>query len=281
MTMATHGTPSLPGVRQARREGDRAAGSPALGWLARVGLVSRGVVYAVIGVLALELAFGKGGKATNQQGALRTIAEQPFGKVLVVVLAVGLGGYALWRLVRAAVGHGAEQRDSGSDRIAALASGIAYTILCVTAVKILIGAATGSGTPKKATGGVLDWSGGTLLVGAAGVVLLGVAGYQAYKGIKKKFLKDSKTEQMGPGVEDGFTALGVVGHLARAVVFALVGYGLIRAAITYDPHKAVGLDGALRKLAHAPLGPVVLGVVAAGLVAFAAYSMADARYRRV
>ena len=279
--MAMHGTRSLPGMRQARRNGERAAGSPALGWLARAGLVSRGAVYAVIGVLALELALGNGGKATNQQGAMRTIAGQPFGKALLIVLAVGLGGYALWRLVRAAIGHGAEQRDSGADRISALASGIAYSILCVTAVKILIGAATGSGTPKKATGGILDWTGGTLIVGAAGVVMLGVAGYQAYKGLKRKFLKDSKTERMSPRVEDGFTALGIVGHLARAVVFALVGYGLLKAAITYDPQKAVGLDGALRKLAHAPRGPVVLGIVSAGLIAFAAYSMADARYRRV
>jgi len=279
--MTLHGTSSLPGVRDARREGHRAAGSPALGWLARAGLISRGVVYAVIGVLALGLALGKGGKATNQQGALRTIADGPFGKVLLVLLAVGLGGYALWRLVRAAVGHGREQVDDGTDRIAALASGIAYTILCVTAVKLLVGAATGSGTPKKATGGVLDWTGGPILVAAAGVILIGVAIYQAHKGVGQKFLEDAKTEQMSPRVEDLYTGLGVVGHVARGVVFALVGYGLIKAAIDYDPQKAVGLDGALRKLAHAPLGPVVLGIVAAGLVAFAAYSIADARYRRV
>ena len=112
-------------------------------------------------------------------------------------------------------------------------------------------------------------------------MLIGVAGYQAYKGIKKKFLEDSKTEQMSHGVRRAFTALGVFGHTARAVVFALVGYGLIKAAIDYDPDKAIGLDGALRKLANASYGPWLLGLVAAGLVGFAAYSVADARYRRV
>jgi hypothetical protein len=279
--MAPIRTSGAAAVRDARLQGDKAAGSPALGWLARAGLVARGVVYAVIGLLALKLALGDGGKATNQQGALKTIADRPFGKTLLVLVAIGLAGYALWRLLRAAVGHGAEQRDSGSDRVAALASGIAYSIVCVTAVKILTGASTGSGTPKKATGGVLGWSGGTVLVAIAGVVLIGVAGYQAYKGLKKKFLDDAKTGEMSARVRTGYTALGVFGHAARAVVFALVGYGLIKAAIDYDPHKAVGLDGALRKLANASYGPVLLGVVAVGLLAFAAYSMADARYRRV
>lgn len=279
--MAFDRTPGAPRIPQARMQGDRLARTREFEWLARAGLVSRGVVYAIIGVLALKLALGDGGKATNQQGALRTIADRPFGKTLLVLVAIGLAGYALWRLSRAALGHGPEQHDSGSDRVAALASGIAYAILCVTAVKILAGASTGSGTPKKATGGVLDWTGGPLLVGIAGAVLIGVAGYQAYKGIKKKFLDDSKTEQMSHNVRRAFTALGVFGHVARGVVFALIGYGLIKAAIDYDPDKAIGLDGALRKLANASYGPWLLGLVAAGLVGFAAYSVADARYRRV
>ena len=268
-------------VREAHRQGEKLANTRQFEWLARAGLAARGVVYAIIGILALKLALGDGGKATNQQGALKTIADRPFGKTLLVIVAIGLAGYALWRLARAALGHGPEQRDSGLDRIAALASGIAYGILCVTAIKILTGASTGSGTPKKATGGVLDWTGGPLLVGIAGAVLIGVAAYQAYKGLTEKFLDDSKTERMGRGVQRVFTALGIFGHVARAVVFALVGYGLIKAAIDYDPQKAVGLDGALRKLADASYGPLLLGVVAAGLIGFALYSAADARYRRV
>ena len=268
-------------VGKARHGGDRAVDAPWMGWLARAGLVARGVVYLIIGVLALKLALGDGGKTTNQQGALKTIADQSFGKTLLVLVAIGLAGYSLWRLLRAAVGHGAEQRDSGSDRVAALASGIGYGIVFVTAVKILTGSRTGSGTPKGPTAGVLGWSGGTVLVAIAGVVMIGVALYQAYKGLAKKFLDDAKTSEMGAGVRKGYTALGVFGHVARAVVFGLIGYGLIKAAINYDPHKAVGLDGALRKLADASYGPALLGLVAAGLVGFAAYSIADARYRKV
>lgn len=266
---------------KAKQEGDKLAGAKPLGWLARVGLVARGAVYLVIGVLAIKLALGEGGKAANQQDALKTIAAQSFGKTLLVMVVIGLAGYALWRLVRAAVGHGAEQRDSGSDRVAALASGIAYAILCFTAVEIISGSGTGSGTPKEATGGVLGWSGGTVIVVIAGAALIGVAVYQAYKGLARKFVEDAKTDEMSRGVRKGYTALGVFGLVARAVIFALVGYGLIKAAINYNPKDAVGLDGALRQLADSTFGPALLGVVAVGLAGFAIYSISDARYRKV
>lgn len=266
---------------KAKREGDNLAGAKSLGWLARAGLVARGLVYLIVGVLALELALGVGGKAANQQDALKAIAEQSFGRILLVLVAIGLAGYALWRLTRAAVGHGAEQRDSATDRIAALGSGVAYGILCVTAVEIVASSNSSSGTPKEATGGILGWSGGTALVAIAGAVLIGVAAYQAYKGFGKKFLEDAKTGEMSESVRKGYTALGVFGHVARAVIFGLIGYGLIKAAIDYNPKEAIGLDGALRQLADASYGPALLGIVAVGLAGFAIYSMADARYRKV
>ena len=115
----------------------------AVGWLGRAGLVARGVVYAIVGVLALKLALGDGGKTTSQQGALKTVAQQPFGKFLRVALAFVVGGYAIWRLTRAALGHGREESDSGFDRVAGLVSGIAYGALCVTAIAILAGAGIG------------------------------------------------------------------------------------------------------------------------------------------
>jgi hypothetical protein len=266
---------------KAKGQGEQLAHARTLGWLARVGLVARGVVYGVIGVLALKLALGEGGKATNQQGALKTIAGQSFGEVLLLLVAIGLAGYALWRLTRAAVGHGAEQRDSASDRVAALASGVAYGILCVTAIEILAGAGTGSGTPKQPTGGVLDWPAGPVLVAAAGAILIGVAIYQAYKGLARKFVEDAKTGEMSEAVEKAYTALGVFGHVARAVIFGLIGYGLIKAAIDYNAQEAIGLDGALRELAEASYGPALLAAVAAGLAGFALYSIVDARYRKV
>lgn len=267
---------------KAKGQGEQLAHAKTLGWLARAGLVARGVVYGIIGVLALELALGVGGKATNQEGALQTIAHQSFGGLLLALLAIGLGGYALWRLIRAIVGHGAEQRDSGFERLSSLDSGIAYGILCITAIQILTSSASGSsGSPKETTGGVLAWSGGTVLVGAAGAILIGVALYQAYKGLARKFLEDANTGEMSEGVEKGYTALGVFGHVARAVIFALIGYGLIKAALDYNPKEAIGLEGALRNLANASYGPLLLGAVAAGLAGFALYSIVDARYRKV
>ena len=266
---------------KAKREGDNLAGAKPLGWLARAGLVARGLVYLIVGVLALELALGVGGKAANQQDALKAIAEQSFGRILLVLVAIGLAGYALWRLTRAAVGHGAEQRDSATDRIAALGSGVAYGILGVTAIKIIASSNSSSGTPTATTGGILGWSGGAVLVAIAGAVLIGVAAYQAYKGLGKKFLEDAKTGEMSKSVRKGYTALGVFGHVARAVIFGLIGYGLIKAAIDYNPKEAIGLDGALRQLADSSYGPALLGLVAAGLAGFAIYSMADARYRKV
>jgi hypothetical protein len=270
-------------VRGAQRGGEAVARRPEFEWMARVGLVARGVVYGIVGVLALKLAVGSGGKATTQRGALETIAREPFGKALLIAMAVGLAGYAIWRLVRAGIGHGTEQKDSRLQRVAGLVSGVAYAALCVTAVKILAGASSsgGSNSPKKTTAGVLNWTGGTLIVGVVGAILIGVALGQGYKGVSKKFLDTSKTGEMSREVKRSFTAIGVFGHLARMVVFGLIGYGLLKAAIDYDPRKAIGLDGALNKLSHNSYGPFLLGVVAAGLIGFALYSIADARYRKI
>jgi hypothetical protein len=280
-TMASTGMRSSAPLREAEVRGEDIARTQTFEWLARGGLVARGVVYAIIGVLALKLALGDGGDATNQQGALQKISEGPFGKVLLAIVALGLIGYATWRLVRAALGHGPEADDDTKDRISSLASGVAYAALSVTAIKILVGSGGGGGNPDKATGGVLGWPGGQVLVIIGGLVLIGVAIDQAVKGVKRTFLEDSKTEQMSERTKKAFTAVGVVGHLARAVTFTLIGWFLIRAAIDYDPDQAVGLDGALAKLGQSTFGPVALGLVAAGFVAFAVYSICDARYRRV
>jgi hypothetical protein len=273
---------STRGLHSAEAAGESFVQSSAFELLSRAGFVARGLIYAIIGILALKLALGHGGKLTDQKGALHTVAQQPFGKVLLTLLAIGLGGYSLWRLVRAAIGHGPEGSDSGFDRVAAFASGIAYGVMCFLAVEILLGAGGGSGgSVKKSTAGVLGWPAGTWIVGIAGVVLIGVALYQGYRGITQKFLDESKVEEMGPQVKKWISRLGTFGHLARMVVFGLVGIFVVKAAIDYKPSKAVGLDGALAKIVHHSYGPFLLGIVATGLIAFAVYSLSDARYRRI
>jgi hypothetical protein len=270
-------------VQRAHREGEKVARSGGFEWLARAGFVARGLIYGIIGILAIKLAIGTGGTITNQQGALKTIAHQPFGKVLLILVAIGLAGYAVWRLVHAFLGHGPEDSDSGFDRVAACGSGIVYLGLCAIAVEILLGSGSsgGSGNAQKTTAGVFGWPGGTWLVGIAGAVLIGIGLYQGYRGLSKEFLKDSKTEQMSARVRNWIEWIGSFGHLARMVVFGLVGVFLIKAAVEYKPNKAVGLDGALAKIAHASYGPFLLGIVAAGLIAFGVYSLSDARYRRI
>ena len=261
--------------------GERVARSTGFEWLARSGFVARGIIYVLVGVLAIKLALGSGGQNASQQGALQTIAGQPFGHVLLILVAIGLAGYALWRLVHALLGHGPERADSTFERLAALASGLVYAGLCALAVKLVAGSEGSSGNTHGTAAGVLGWPGGTWLVGAAGAVLAGVGLYQAHRGVTKDFLGDSKTEEMGPAVRGWVEWIGVFGHLARGVVLCLVGAFLIKAAVEFDPGNAVGLDGALAKLAAASYGALLLGVVAAGLVAFGLYSLSDARYRRI
>lgn len=269
---------------QARSAGRSAQHSTAFEALTRIGFVARGVIYATIGLLAIQVAMHSSNKATDQRGAMETIQKQPLGHWLLIAIAIGLGGYALWRFVQATIGHGPEGGGDNSTmgRIIAAASGFAYAGMCALAVSILLGAASQtSSSPHKSTAGVLDWPGGQWLVGAAGVIFIGVALYQGYKGVTKKFLQEDKTDEMGPTTKRWITGIGVIGHLARMVAFGLIGIFLLKAAIDYAPSKAVGLDGALGKIAHQTYGPFLLAAVAIGLIAFGLYSITDARYRRI
>ena len=265
---------------KARASGTRLARSRQLGWLASAGLVARGVVYALMGALALGLALGIGGKTTSQQGALRTIGQQPLGKLILVTVAAGLAGYSIWRLTRAVIGHGQVVEDSTMDRVAGLVSGIGYGALCITAITIVAGSSSGSQGTTQTTGGVLSWTGGTVIVAIVGAIVLGVGLQQIHHGLSAKFLEETKTEQMGEHSKRVLTALGTFGFPARGVAFALVGFFLIKAAVDFDPQAAVSVDGALSKLANASYGPILLGVVAAGLLGFGVYSIVESRYRK-
>jgi Domain of Unknown Function (DUF1206) len=162
------------------------------------------------------------------------------------------------------------------------ARGLIYVIIGILAIKLALGAGDSSSeNAHKSTAGVFGWPAGTWLVGIAGAVLIGVGLYQGYRGLSKAFLEDSKTDEMSPKVRSWIEWLGTFGHLARMIVFGLVGVFLINAAMDYNPNKAVGLDGALARIDHASYGPFLLGIVAAGLIAFGAYSLSDARYRRI
>jgi hypothetical protein len=259
--------------------------TPLFEGLARAGYVARGLIYVVIGICAVRLAQGVNGQPASQTGALKLIADQQFGHALLVLMAIGLGGYSLWRLAQAVFGVTPEAgRHSTLDRLGALGSAIAYATFCFIAVSILVAPASTSGNDKKprdVTADALSWPAGRWLVGAVGVLFLGVAAYQAYQGLSRKFMDDSKVGKMDRPVRRAFEILGVVGLCARAVAFTLIGVFIIRAAIDYHANEAVGLDGALYRLTNQSYGPTLLLIVALGLIAFGIYSVADARYRKI
>ena len=271
-----------PGL-EARAAGNRFVDTKLFEILSRAGFIARGLVYLIIGLLAFDLATGHGGKITNQQGALKTVEQQPFGHFLLALVAVGLGGYALWRIFRAILGHGPEGADSGIERLGALGSGIVYAAFCAIAVRLLTSPSSSgsSGNAKQTASGVFAWPAGRWLVLVAGLVMIGVGIYQFIRGVTKKFLDDDKTERMSSAMKTWITGAGMVGHVARAVVFSLVGVFLAKAAIDYQANEAIGLDGALAKLYGQSYGPWLLGALAAGLIAFGIFSITEARYRRI
>ena len=261
----------------------RAAASPWPERFARLGLAARGVLFIVIGILAFRVAFGHHEDQASQNGALQQIASQPGGKVLVWIVAIGLIGYALWRLVSAAFGPVADPvATDAKQRVKALAEGIGYGAVAVIAVKVATGSASSSsGGGQKQAATVLSWPGGQFLVGLAAVVIIGVGLYYIHDGWTADFTKELKVGEMSPTARKAVIALGRFGRIAQGIVFCTIGVLVMIAAVQYDPDKAKGLDGALKTLAGEPYGRWLLGFIALGLLAYGVYGLAEAKLRRV
>jgi len=264
---------------------EHAADSAWLERLARAGLVARGLLYLVIAVLALQVALGHQTRA-DKQGALQAVVRQPFGRVLVLLLAIGFAGYALWRFVEAAAGPSDEHdaRKALVKRAGCAARGAMYTFFCASAVKLFLWSHKVAGTQRPEadwTSRVLNWPAGIWLVQAFGLVLIGSGLYVGWRGLSGKFRKRLKSYEMGASERRWVRGVGTVGMVARMVVWAMIGLFLIAAARQHDPQQAVGIDGALKRLADRSYGPVLLVIVAFGLAAYGLYSFAEARYRRV
>jgi hypothetical protein len=267
-------------AREAKRRGR--SGSGWYEWLARAGLVAKGVSFGIVGALAIKLALGDGGQATSREGALHALARESFGVVVLTLLAIGFAAYAAWRFVEALVAPGDEAK-KWAQRLGSVGRGVIYASLAFSAAKILLGDGGGASQNAKAhktTAEVLSWPAGTWLVGLAGAVVIGVGLWNAYRGVTHKFAKRWQGGLSG-ATRRWACRVGLVGHVARGVVFTLIGVFVIRAALQYDPSEAIGLDGALQKLARADYGPYLLGLTAAGLIAYGVYCLVDARYRDV
>jgi hypothetical protein len=263
-----------------------AAESTWLARLARAGLVARGLLYVVVGILAVQVAAGRGQGQVDKQGALEAVVRQPFGRVLVLISAVGFAGYAAWRFVEAAVGSTDEDdaRKAQVKRVGYAARAVLYTFFFASAVKLFIwsNAAASTETPEADwTARVLDWPAGIWLVQAAGLGAIGAGLYVGWRGLSGKFRERLKSVEMGRAERVWIRGVGTVGMVARMLVTVLIGVLLIIAARQHDPEQAVGIDGALRRLAERSYGPALLVLVAFGLAAYGLYSFAEARYRRV
>ena len=256
---------------------------PAVKWLARLGMFCAGILWIMVGALALQLALGAGGEATDRTGALHEIAQESWGFVLLVVIAIGFAGYALWRFLAGALGRKLETNEEMSwpKRLWYFARGVFYAFLCYTTVSILVNAGSASSSEKEHAEAAFDLPGGRWLVAALGLGLAGWGLGSAYRAVSRNFKDDLHTEKMSEATRRWTTRAGVVGYLARAVVFLVAGGFIFKAAVEYDPDEAIGLDGALQKLAHQEFGPLLLGVVAAGLVAYGLFYLVRAAYREV
>jgi hypothetical protein len=275
-------------VSAVQREALEAQRSRPFRWMVRAGFVARALTYGMIGAITLALAVGAGSApaAPNQQGALSFVADAPLGRFAVAVAAAGLLAYAVWKLGQAVFGHGPEGGGDPDvkDRIANGAGGIAYLVFFALAVRILFsggGSGGDSSAPSKATAGVLGWPGGSAVVALAGATLIAISAYQVYDAWRGQFAQDNKLREMSPHERRVFMVLGRVGLIARALVFMLVGYFLLKAAIDFNPRDAVGVDGVLSRVHRKPFGPWLLGLAGAGLLVFATFSLLEARYRQL
>ena len=274
-------------VNEAKYKARGAASSKWVTMLARLGYAIKGVVYLIIGILAVQLAIGIGGKATDQRGAIQAISALPFGKFLLIIVTIGLVGFALWCFIQALFDTEGKGSKAGGiiARIGYAAVGIGYLTLAFGAFQVVTGAGSG---PKSSTTSTQDWTAtllrqpfGVTLVVLAGLVVLAIAGYLYYKAYSAKFQSRFDLARLSAQMRKAVIFLGRLGYGALGVVFTIVGIFLIVAALQHNAHKAVGLDGALLQLTREPFGQLLLAVVALGLIAYGVYSFLEAAYRRV
>ncbi|MGA8988453.1 DUF1206 domain-containing protein [Aeromicrobium sp.] len=251
---------------------------------ARVGLVSYGVVHLVIGWIALRIAWSGGGDASST-GALREIADKPFGEALLWVAAAGLAALVVWQALTALWGHQSESDDRRRvvKRLAAAGRAIVYAALAGSAIRTAAGSSGSGGgdsTDEGITARLLAVPSGRILVALVGAAIIAVAVSHVRRGVTDGFTHDlvagATTGRSGSGV----LAVGRIGYVGKGVAIAVVGALFGWAAISYDPDKAGGLDDALKTVREQPYGPVLLTLVAIGLASFGLFAFAWARYAR-
>lgn len=273
----------MPDAANAAHHARRAARSDTVKLAARVGLFCYGVTHLIIAWLAFQIAFGGGGGQADQQGAFATLAQQPFGAVLLWVLVIGFVAVALWRAEQAAFGWTGmdDHAKAVRKKVTAGAKAVLFAVLAVVAGQTAAGGGGGGGGGQQGlTATVLGWPGGPFLVGAVGLGIIAAGGKKVYDGVKKKF-RDDMDMPSDRHARMLAERTGQVGFIAKGIAIGLIGALVVTAAATFDPQQAAGLDQALKTLAGQPYGPFLLAAVALGLAAYGVFCFFDARYHRV
>jgi hypothetical protein len=266
-----------------RGKAEQVGDSASLEALARVGLIAYGVVHLLIGWLALQIAWGAAGKSADSSGALRTLADQPFGKILLCLVAVGLVALALWQASATIWGYrNHEGAKRFREQVTSGAKAVIYAALGVSAASVALGLGSWSSkSQQQATSGVLAWPAGYVIVVVTGLIIIGVGVAGVVKGVKKSFVEEIDTSSMSPVAREGVARLGQVGYIAKGAALGVVGGLLSYAALTFVRQKAQGLDGALQTILAQPFGRFLLTAVALGFVAFGLFALLQSRYRRM
>jgi hypothetical protein len=272
----------MSATQQARNTASRAAQSKPLEYLARGGFIGYGIIHLLFAWLALQIAFTGSGKESDQSGALQKLAEQSFGKTLVILIIIGLVAMAIWQAFEAAIGESGQTGRTGTaERVVSGCRAVLYAYFAYLGYKVVNGISSSQAdSQEKATSKLMEASGGRFLVGLIGLVVLGIGVGLVVYGVTKKFEKHLNTAQMGH-LRQTIRRLGVAGYAAKGTAYAIAGGLIVAAAVTYDPEKARGLDAALRTLAEQSYGKWLLALVALGIAAYGVYCFFQARYRKV
>jgi hypothetical protein len=267
--------------RHTRRQ---ASSSTFMSGLARAGLLARGVMYGLIGVIAVQIALGNAHQQADRTGALRLVAATPVGNVMLWLLVIGFAGLTLWRLSEAAFGGPGSDANTPGARLLCVVKAAIYAALTYSIAKYALGLGAPSSTNQQSqdlTAAALRHPGGQVIVAIAGVIIVGAGVYLAAQAYRRRFLRGMRFGSASTTTRKVVTWFGQVGGIARGVVFVTVGIFLVVAAVEARPGQAKGVDSALRELARTPFGPWLLALVAIGLVLFGVYSCCEARWRQV
>ncbi|MGA4843876.1 DUF1206 domain-containing protein [Streptomyces sp. G45] len=264
----------------------RAADGRVVEVAARAGFAARGVIYLLVGVLALRIAASDDGRQADRGGALAEIARRPFGNALLWMLGLGLAGMALWRLTEAVFGQAGPDGRKPGRRLASAGRCVLYCVLSYLVLAYAAGdQGSGSGSSDRhsddVTATALGWPAGQWIVGAAGVGIAVAGLWIGGRAVLRKYRKRLRMGEMSAGVRRAVDVLGVVGGLGRGCLFAAAGAFAVVAAVDHEPGKAKGVDDTLRSFSHTPAGPWLLVAVALALAAFGLFSWAQARWRKV